>query len=716
MRSFLILIWCVLATWGISGARAQGQGESPPPQAKELLRLLDEPSVRRWIQQSGEASPAALPTEIATPEPPLSSRLATRLTSVRNHIGSIAAAVPQLPTQLARAAGLLKNELATTSAARLALMISTFLTLGVGSEQLYRRMSARYRALLERKPVLSVEERFRTAGLRLATLVAGIAIFAAGSLGAFLLFAWPPILKQIMLALLVAVLVTRATRSLLDFALFPPRNTHGAWSDHQIVPVKPKDAIYWRRRIGLFVSYFAFGWSIVGILIDLGFPRDFRFAAAYLLGLGLLTIGLEAIWNRPEGDSSSTAGSGRIAKSVAMSAYAVVLWLLWVSGLLGMFWIAVFVLLLPKAISIGRNAVSHLLRPTETGGLVPIRHNILEVCLERGVRLIILSAATLWLAHIWQVDLVGLTSQDSLPMRLLRGALASVVILLLADFLWQIVKVSVDGALADPTESIISGSDEAIRRARLRTLLPIFRNILLVVIAVMASLTALAALGLEIGPLIAGAGVLGVAIGFGAQSLVKDIISGMFYLLDDAFRVGEYIQSGSFRGTVESFSLRSVRLRHHRGPVFTVPFGQLGAVQNMSRDWVIDKFMINVTYDSDLEKARKISKKIGQELAEDPDLAPDIIEPMKMQGVEQFGDYAIQLRFKMTTRPGQQAVVRRKALLRLKTAFDQAGIKFAHPTVHVEGRDEEAAAAAQQILTAQKVEAAKVEAASAAGR
>src|ERR671912_508311 len=140
---------------------------------------------------------------------------------------------------------------------------------------------------------------------------------------------------------------------------------------------------------------------------------------------------------------------------------------------------------------------------------------------------------------------------------------------------------------------------------------------------------ALSALGVEIGPLIAGAGIVGVAIGFGSQTLVKDVFSGVFYLLDDAFRVGEYIQSGSYKGTVESFSLRSIKLRHHRGPVYTVPFGELGAVQNMSRDWVIDKFQINLTYDTDLEKARKLIKRIGQDLAEDPEFARQIIEPLK---------------------------------------------------------------------------------------
>jgi small-conductance mechanosensitive channel len=213
-----------------------------------------------------------------------------------------------------------------------------------------------------------------------------------------------------------------------------------------------------------------------------------------------------------------------------------------------------------------------------------------------------------------------------------------------------------------------------------------------------AAMMVLSSLGVEIGPLIAGAGVIGVAVGFGAQAVVKDVISGVFYLLDDAFRVGEYIQSGTYKGTVESFSLRSVRLRHHRGPLYTVPFGELGAVQNMSRDWVIDKNTIGVTYDTDLVLARKLIKDVGKQLQADPEFGPHILEPLKMQGVEQFGDYAIQLRMKMMTRPGEQFPIRRKAFAMIKKAFDENGIKFAFPTVQVAGGEEGgAAAAARQV-------------------
>jgi moderate conductance mechanosensitive channel len=277
--------------------------------------------------------------------------------------------------------------------------------------------------------------------------------------------------------------------------------------------------------------------------------------------------------------------------------------------------------------------------------------------------------------------------------RMGRGALSVVAIALIADFIWHVAKAAIDCKLAETGELGLATTDEARRHARLRTLLPIFRNVLFVVVVVVAAIMALSAMGVEIGPLIAGASVIGVAIGFGAQTIVRDVISGMFYLLDDAFRVGEYIQAGHYKGTVEGFSIRSVRLRHQRGPVFTVPFSLLGAVENMSRDWVIDKITLGVTYDTDLDLARKLIKQVGLELKDDPEFAPLILEPLKMQGVDAFGDFAIQLRAKMMTLPGEQFLIRRAAFARIKKAFDANGIKFAFPTVQVAGESEPTTAA-----------------------
>src|SRR5262249_47466535 len=154
----------------------------------------------------------------------------------------------------------------------------------------------------------------------------------------------------------------------------------------------------------------------------------------------------------------------------------------------------------------------------------------------------------------------------------------------------------------------------------------------------------------------------------------------------------------SYKGTVEAFSLRSIKLRHHRGPLYTVPFGVLGAIQNMSRDWVIDKMMFGVTYDTDIDKVKKLIKQVGKELAEIPDFKPHILETLKMQGVEQFGDYAIQIRMKMKTKPNEQFTIRRRAYAMIKKTFEANGIKFASPTVSVAGggTGDVSAAAAQK--------------------
>ena len=275
-------------------------------------------------------------------------------------------------------------------------------------------------------------------------------------------------------------------------------------------------------------------------------------------------------------------------------------------------------------------------------------------------------------------------------MRLLYGAVQALAIILIADVIWLVAASLIDQRLRSPQE----------QNARLRTLLPIVRGTLAVVLLVMTVLMALSALGVQVGPLLASAGVVGIAIGFGAQTLVRDLFSKFFYLLDDAFRVGEYIQSGNYKGTVEQLGARSIRLRHHRGPVYTIPYGQLGAVQNMSRDWVIDKLTINLSYNTDLDKAKKLIKQIGTELAADPEFAPAILEPLKMQGVEAFGDFAITIRMKMMTKPGQQFTIRRRAYSMIRAAFAANGIQFATPTVHVAGGGEAAAAAAQTVALA----------------
>jgi small-conductance mechanosensitive channel len=318
----------------------------------------------------------------------------------------------------------------------------------------------------------------------------------------------------------------------------------------------------------------------------------------------------------------------------------------------------------------------------------------------------VIALAVVWLSLVWRLEPDSLARENPAVTALLYGLMKSIVVILLADLAWHLAKAAIDRRMALSQHDAGTGPAQAARANRLRTLLPIFRNVLAVVVFAVAGLIVLAQMGVEIAPLIAGAGIFGVALGFGSQTLVKDVISGVFYMLDDAFRVGEYIQAKSYKGTVEGFSLRSVRLRHHRGPVYTVPFGELGAVENMSRDWGVVKFRISVGYDTDIEKARKLVKKIGAELQADEEIGPLFIEPLKMKGLEEFGDYGIALSFGMTLRPSPlQSMVRRRANVKIREAFVENGIEFATPSVQV-GGDERQAAAAMTATRIQQVKSA----------
>lgn len=215
------------------------------------------------------------------------------------------------------------------------------------------------------------------------------------------------------------------------------------------------------------------------------------------------------------------------------------------------------------------------------------------------------------------------------------------------------------------------------------TLLPILRNFLLISIGVIASLVVLSRLGVDIGPLLAGAGVIGLAVGFGAQTLVKDIISGAFFLMDDAFRIGEYIDIGSGMGTVEKISVRSMQLRHQDGPLNTVPFGSIDKVTNFSRDWAIMKIPLRLTYDTDAERVRKLIKKLGEELAADPEFGKNFLDPLKSQGIVALEDSAMVIRVKFMTKPGDQSEIRKLVYTRIRDLFRREGIQFAQREVRV---------------------------------
>jgi moderate conductance mechanosensitive channel len=689
------------------GNHTAAEQEATPPQVQQLLTLLADPKIQAWLKQQNEAKSAASPQDPV--EESVSHYLDSRLGAIRQHLIAVAHTVPDVPNQFARGARLVSADLGNHGRLEVLLLLAVFVGLGMGVQWLFLKATQRMRAHLETVPLETVKSRVRLIALRFAFGVGLVVAFALGSIGPFLVLDWPAMLREVVFGYLMAFLVLRIAVVVSHLLLAPHHERF------RIIPMDSVAARFWHRRLVLFVGWLAFGWVFVGLLSTFGWTLEGRQLVAYVLGLGLLAIALEAVWRRPsaldEGTDVPPLGTHRFgygARNAALSIAIVLLWVSWVARAMPSFWLLAVVVTLPLAIGITRRAVEHLLRPPGSPQVADGAPGVLAVCIGRGLQAALVIGAAALLAWGWGMDLMGLHGEDTLFGRFTDGILSAVVILLIADLVWHAAKTAIDCKLAEAADPHQPNTNEARRQARLRTLLPIFRNILFVVVIVVAAMMALAALGVQIGPLIAGAGVVGVAIGFGAQGFVRDVIAGMFYLMDDAFRVGEYIQSGNYKGTVEGFSIRSVKLRHHRGPVYTVPFSLLGAVQNQSRDWVIDKLMVGITYDSDLEKARKLIKQVGLDLAKDPEFAPLILEPLKMQGVEQFGDFAIQIRMKMMTLPGEQFVIRRKALAMIKKTFDENGIKFAFPTVQIAGDgDASTAAIAREALELTRPQAAE---------
>ncbi|HTQ33987.1 MAG TPA: mechanosensitive ion channel domain-containing protein [Stellaceae bacterium] len=274
--------------------------------------------------------------------------------------------------------------------------------------------------------------------------------------------------------------------------------------------------------------------------------------------------------------------------------------------------------------------------------------------------------ALLLIAQAWGLDLAVLLGPSGA--RTWLGGITEAGLTLLAGWCgWCLF----EAALA-----VYLSREEGGAQSRARTIQPLLHAIGRLVIGAVATMSALSSLGVNIAPLIASAGVIGIAVGFGAQTLVRDLFSGASYLIEDVFRVGDYIEGGSAKGVVERITFRTVALRHQNGPLFFVPYGSLGVVRNNSRDWVIDKFEIPLPTTVSSEQIRRMVKKIGQEMAEEPELTKLIVQPLKAKlyriepGVKVF-------RCKFQTLPERQFELRTESYRRIESALGEAGIPFA---------------------------------------
>jgi small-conductance mechanosensitive channel len=308
---------------------------------------------------------------------------------------------------------------------------------------------------------------------------------------------------------------------------------------------------------------------------------------------------------------------------------------------------------------------------------VPTVGEVVASCFRLAVRL----WAALAIARAVMVGALGaMTLAEWMP----HDQAAKVAALSALGFFvgWRILKYRMDRYIADnplPTAGLPGDDDGPAAASRLRTIMPVLRVTIGVTLLVLGALLVLSQLGINVTPLIAGFSVLGLAVSFGSQSLVRDIVSGMFFLAEDSFRVGEYIDGTKVKGTVESFTVRSIRLRHQNGQLHIVPFGQLTHITNFSRDWTTVKFNLAFALDTDVELLRKTVKKIGMQMMEEAQFQKELLQPLKMQGLVDIKDAALFIRFKFTARPKNPSMIQRMAIRRMYEQLPALGIRFATP-------------------------------------
>ena len=287
---------------------------------------------------------------------------------------------------------------------------------------------------------------------------------------------------------------------------------------------------------------------------------------------------------------------------------------------------------------------------------------------------------TIWLLFIelglrvWGFSLIGFAEGDGhdAAMRLLGlgGTL------LAAWLVWILSDTAVHHAL--------TRSRKGAANARAQTMMPLIRNVLFVAIFIIAVIVALANMGMNVTPLLAGAGVIGLAIGFGAQSLVADLITGLFIIIEDSLAIDDYVDVGGHLGTVEGLTIRTVRLRDIDGIVHTIPFSEIKSIKNYSREFGYAIFRIAIPHSMNIDQAISLVRDVGQKLRNDPLQRRSIWSPLELQGVESFESGSAILRARFKTAPIKQWEVSRAFNLALKRELDEAGLDLATPRLSVQ--------------------------------
>ncbi|MEE8333583.1 MAG: mechanosensitive ion channel domain-containing protein [Alphaproteobacteria bacterium] len=491
------------------------------------------------------------------------------------------------------------------------------------------------------------------------------------------------------------------------------------------VPLRDVDAAYlfiWVRRLIEAPIYASF---VIEALRRLGIDEDAANGLLHVLGLlvALMAVAfvlqnraLVAGWLRGAGDGPAALGDlrARIADiwHVLAVLYVVAVFSVWSLDIEGGFEfvlratvLTLVVLVAARLLMAGFHRLARrafALKPEMIRRFpgLEARANRYLPLLDRAAGVVILAAAALAVLEVWGVDSFAWI-ESPFGRRLTGGVITVGLIVVVAVMLWEMIDAAITRYLGR------AGEPGAAVGARARTLLPLLRTTTLIVLIAVVVLVTLSELGVNIAPLLAGAGVIGLAIGFGSQALVKDIITGMFILIEDQIAVGDVVKIGDHAGVVETLTLRTLRLRDLGGVVHIIPFGEVTTVENMTKEFSRYIFNVGVAYREDTDQVVAVLHEIGAGMLEEENWRADIVEPLEVLGVDSFGDNAVVIKARITTKPIRQWAVGREFNRRMKKRFDELGIEmpFPHRTLYF-GEDKDGYAPPARLARATKPTAA----------
>lgn len=704
VAAILLLAIVVVAPDRAFAAAAAAPAASTAAELETLLKTIEDPVARERLAGQLRALIAAQQKtdHDATTEPPtLGTRLLSTLADQVQEINRAIFGAFELLSDVPGLANWLTAQIQDPDrrAAWIRLLTKLAATLAAGAIAFWlagRLLTAPRKAIEVRMPRRLFSRVILAAGYMLLDLVP-IAAFTIGAYVIMPLLDARPNTRLVAVTLVNAIIVSGACLVLARAALAPRA------AALRLLPISDETAHYgyiWARRLTYLIVFGYFGSQAAGLI---GMPRA---GASFLLKVVGLTVAtlfvilvaqnrtVVANWLRGK-DSATVLGiaRARLAETWHLLAifYIAAIFVVWAVDIPGGFEFIVrstaatiVILLAGRIILI---AIQRLLqRGFAVGDDAKQRFPGLEERVNRYVPVlqlvlqgVVAVVAALALLEVWGVNAVGWLGSP-IGRRVSSAGLSIAVIVVLALAVWEAVNAMIARYFArtDKDGRVIERSQRA------RTLLPLVRAVLSIVLTVIVVLIVLSELGVNIGPLLAGAGVVGLAIGFGSQKLVQDVITGAFILIEDAISVGDVVQVGAHSGLVEAISIRSVRLRDANGSVHTVPFSSVSTVINMTKNFSYYVLDVGVAYREDTDAVTAALRSIDEELRKDPDFGWMILEPLEVLGVERFDASAVIIRARIKTQPIKQWTVGREFNRRMKKRFDELGIEmpFPHTTLY----------------------------------